>query len=170
MDKPERISELIEGQKLFDSTGYSLVKVTKDGKERWLELPIKSTGVAEYMDKLSGSAPRPPVIKRVVKKDSPEGKELGLTHDKLMQVFDTTDEAYVDALNRHNQDFNWRVAIFALDLAWKKSDGTEAKTFVEKKTILQSTGITWGHIEQVFKDVKNLTTVQEAKIDFLPES
>ena len=75
MQKPERISELIEGSKLFDSTGYSLLKITKKGNEKYLELPIKSTGVAEYMEELSGKAPRPPVIKRLIKKNSPVGKE-----------------------------------------------------------------------------------------------
>ena len=166
--KPERISELIEGRKLFDSNGYSLLKVTKDGKEKFLELPIKSTGVAEYMDQLSGKAPRPPVVKRVVKQNSPEGKQLGLARDKLTQVFDTTDEAYIDALEVHNQDFNWRVAIFALGINWKKADGKEAKTFAERKQILKTNDITWSHIEQIFTDVKLLTRIQEDQEDFLP--
>ena len=167
--KPERISELIEGAKLFDSSGFSLVKITKNGKEKFLELPIKSTGVADFMDQLSGKAPRPPVVKQHIKQNSPEGKELGLARDKLLQVFDATDEDYIDALEKHNQDFTWKVAIFALDLVWKKADGKEAKTFEEKKQVLKTNDITWAHIQQIFIDVKNLTQTQEADGDFLSD-
>ena len=168
--KPQRISELIEGEKLFDSSGFSLVKVTKQGKEVFIELQIKSTGVSEYMDHLSGKAPTPPVMKRVIKKKSKEGKELGLSHDKLMQVFDNTDETYIDALEEHNQDFNWKVVIFALALNWKKKDGSEAKTIEDKKQILKTNDITWSHIAQILQDVKDLTKTLEDGEDFLPES
>ena len=114
--KPTRISELIEGEKTFDSYGYSLVKITRDGEEKHLELPIKSTGVAEFQEELTGKAPRPPVKKEVIKKDSLEGKALGLDEDRLMQVFNNTDETYIDALSKHNQEFIWRIIVFALAL------------------------------------------------------
>lgn len=167
-NEPKRISELIEGDKLFDSSGFSLVKITIDGKEEFLELPIKSTGVAEFQEKLQGRAPRPPVKKELIKKDSKAGKELGLIHHKLMQVFDNTDEDYIDALEKHNQDFIWQIVVFALDIAWKKKDGAQAATFEEKKEILKSTGITGHHTDQIFKDVQKLTRIQEEQEDFLP--
>ena len=168
--KPQRISELVEGEKLFDSQGFSLVKTTKQGIEKMIELPIKSTGVSEYMEELEGKAPRPPVVKRVIKKGSKEGKELGLGHDKMLQVFDETDETYVDALNQHSQDFSWRVCIFALDLKWTKKDKSEGKSFEEKKEILKSNGITYHHTNQILKDVQSLTRIQEDGEDFLSEN
>jgi hypothetical protein len=167
-EQPKRISELIEGEKLFDSSGFSLVKVTKDGSEEFLELPIKSTGVAEFQEELQGKAPRPPVKKELIKKGSKEGKGLGLVHHKLMQVFDNTDENYIDALEKHNQDFIWQIVVFALDIAWKKKDGAQAATFEEKKGILKSTGITGHHTDQIFRDVQKLTRIQEEQEDFLP--
>ena len=174
--KPTRISELIEGEKTFDSYGFSLVKITHTeviegvgnvSVEQLLELPIKSTGVAEFQEELTGKAPRPPVKKEVIKKDSLDGKLLGLNEDRLMQVFDNTDEAYIDALEKHNQGFIWRIVVFALDIAWKKKDGTEAATFEEKKAILKSTGITGSHTDQIFKDVMALSRMQGAMEDFL---
>ena len=164
---PTRISELIEGEKTFDSYGFSLIKITRDGVEQLLELPIKSTGVAEFQEELTGKAPRPPVKKEVIKKDSPEGKALGLDEDRLMQVFDNTDEVYIDALEKHNQEFIWRIVVFALDIAWKKKDGIPVFTFEEKKAILKSTGITGSHTNQIFKDVMALSRVQGAMEDFL---
>ena len=167
--KPKRISELIEGSKLFDSSGFALVKVTKAGKEELLELPIKSTGVDELQERLSSKAPRPPVRREWVKKNSKEGRELGLSHDKLEQIFDNTDEDYINALEKHNQDFTWQTVIFALDLKLKKKDGSEATTFEEKKEVLRSNGLTVDHANQIFKDVQDLTKLQEDREDFLSE-
>ena len=166
----EVITELTEGANLFESHGYSIVKVTKGGVEKLLKLPIKSAGVADYMEKLRSRAPRPPVIFQVAKKDSPEGKELGFTHDRKIDVFDTTDERYIDALEKHNQDFNWAVAIFALDMPFRKSDGTEAGDVEEKKRILKSNGITWSQINRIFADVQALTLMAEERADFLPDN
>jgi len=167
---PRRISELVSGQKTFDSSGFSLVKVTKGGKAELLELPIKSTGVAEFQEELSGKAPKPPVKKELVRKDSKEGKSMGLSHDRLMQVFDTTDEAYIAALEKHTSDFVWQICVFALDVKWTKAGGSEAGTFEERKEILQTNGITGSHIDQIYKDVQNLTRIGEEEADFLPGS
>lgn len=162
------VSELIEGENLFDSRGYSIVKTTKAGVEAPRKLPIKSTGVAEFMERLGDKAPRPPVTFEFIKKNSPEGREMGLTHDRKVAVFDATDEKYVDALNHHNQEFSWQVAVFALDLKWVRKDGTEASTYEEKKQILRSNGITGHQINQIFDDVKALTAFEEGERDFLP--
>jgi len=168
--KPRRISELVEDEKLFDSTGFSLVKITKEGKEEFLELPIRSTGVDELQAELSGNAPKPPIKKVYIKKGSQEAKEMGLQHSKWEQVFDNTDEDYVTALEQHSNDFLWRTVIFALDLILKKKDGAEAKTFKEKKAVLKSNGITVAHANQIFSDVTKLTALQEDREDFLSGS
>lgn len=165
--KPKRISELIQGEKTFDSYGYALVKITRDGVEELLELPIKSTGVAEFQEELTGKAPRPPVKKEVIKKDSLEGKLLGLDEDRLMQVFDNTDDDYIDALEKHNQDFIWQIVVFALYISWKDKAGREVATFEEKKAILKSTGITSSHTDRIFKDVMALSRMTEVAEDFL---
>lgn len=166
----EVISELVENAEIFNSTGYSIVKVTRKGDTKKLKLPIKSTGVADYMERLSAKAPRPPVTKELIKKNSEEGKQLGIPHNQLIQIFDTTDEKYIERLERHNNDFTWRVAIFALDLDWKLSDGTVANDFESKKRILQSNKITMHHIEQIFRDVQDLTQFSEEREDFLSEN
>ncbi len=170
MDAPKLISELVEGENLFDSRGYSIVKVTKAGVAQELKLPIKSTGVAEFQEQLSGKAPRPPVKRELIKKNSPEGQMLGLTHDALRTVFDTTDEKYIDLLDRHNREFTWEVVVFALDVSWKKKDGSEVSTYEEKKKILQQNGITGNHTNQIFRDVQALTQLRRNQEDFLPES
>lgn len=169
--RPKRISELVEGANLFDSNGYSMVMITKDGVQEPQELPIRSTGVSEFMNELSEKAPRPPTRRVVIKQNSAQGRELGLARDRVEQVFDTTDEDYISALDKHNQEFNWRVVIFALNVpSWKMKDGSPAETFEDKKKILKTNNITWDHILKVFKDVKALTAMEEDREDFLPEN
>ena len=166
----ETISELIAEGALFDSRGFSIVKVTKDGISQSKKLPIKSTGVAEFQEKLSGKAPKPPRTFERIKKDSDEGRKMGLKHDQMMTVFDVTDDEYVNALEKHTQEFLWQIAIFALDLKWKKADGNEAKTFDEKKEILKSNGITGHHIDKIYNDVILLTQFAEDRQDFLSKN
>ena len=170
MDNLKTISELVENAGVFDSRGYSTIKVTKAGEQSLIRLPIKSAGVAEFQLELSNKAPRPPITKQFVKRGSKEGQALGLPHDTIVQVFDTTDEQYTDALEKHNEDFAWRVAVFALDLSWKKADGTEATTFEDKKKILQSNGITGHQRDKIYRDVGDLTKYAEDREDFLSES
>ncbi len=167
MDKIETISELVENQMLFESKGFSIVKVTRNGVEGPLRLPIKSTGVAEYQDKLSQKAPRPPVTNRFTKRNSEEGKALGLSHDTIVRVIDTADESYLDALEAHTRDFTWRIAVFALDISWKKADGTMAESYEEKLAILKTNGLTGHHLDQIYLDIENLTRWSEDREDFL---
>jgi hypothetical protein len=166
----ELISQLVEGENLFDSRGYSVVKVTKEGEEKFLKIPIKSTGVAEFERQLAGTAPRPPVKHEVIKADSPEGQLLGLKKDALRAVFDAADEKYVDALDRHNREFTWKVAVFGIDVEWKRRDGALVTDLEEKKAILQANGISSHQINRIFKDLRNLTRLREDQEDFLPES
>jgi hypothetical protein len=166
----ERISELVEGAALFDSRGYSTLKVTKDGQSKLIKIPIKSTGVAEFQEKLSSQAPKPPVIAKFYRKGSPEAKALGSNQDVKAIEFDFTDPEYIEANDKHTAEWPWRVCIFAIDLPWKKSDGTVAETYEEKKRILQSNGITGHHIDKLLTDVTNLTKIAEDQEDFLSES
>ncbi len=166
----QTISELVENQAIFASTGYSVVKITIGGKAMARRLPIKSTGVAEYQQKLSSQAPRPPAVERMIKADSDLGKALGLSRDEARMVFDATDEKFVNAQDEHNRDFAWRVAVFALDIKWTRSDGSEARTYEEKRDILKRAGITGHQIDCIYRDIQKLTKFTEEEIDFLSES
>ena len=166
----EVISELVEGAMIFESRGYSVIKVTRGGEEKPLKIPIKSTGVAEYQEELSQKAPRPPVVKEFIKKGSPEGRALGLPHDQITLVFDTTDEKYINAQEKHLQDFTWRVAAFAIDASLKMADGNVAESVDDKIKVLKSNRITGHHIDQIVEDVRALTKWSEDREDFLSES
>ena len=166
----EIITELVEGDSVFESHGYAEVKVTRGGKAKKIRLPIKSSGVAEFREKLAAKAPRPPTTFEMIRKGSEEGRALGLKHHQKAIVFDLTDEAYIDAMEKHNQDFTWRVAVFALDLSWKKKDGTIAETYEEKKKMLQDAGLTGFQLADFMNAVNELTQFSEEQEDFLSDS
>lgn len=161
------VSELVDGGKFFESHGYSIVKVTRAGEVEHVKLPIKTTGIAEYQETLRGKAPRPPQTFKLVKKDSREGRVMGLAHDQMMIVFDTTDEKFVDAMEAHNQDFSWRICVFALDMVFKDLQGNPVESYEDKKRILQNNGITDHQSMQIFNDVQALTQMDEVNADFL---
>jgi len=165
--KVETVSALLEGERIFASSGYAHVKVTRGGEEIMLRLPIKSNGVDEYMEKLAELAPAPPVVQKMVKKDSDEGRAMGLAADGPVQMFDLTDEAYMEKLKAHNQDFIWRVVIFALAMEFKTKTGQPVDDFETKKAILKSNGITWAHATQINADVQQLTAFDREREDFL---
>lgn len=163
----EAITSLVEDGALFECSGYARVKVTRSGEEKILRLPIKSTGVQEFMDQLAELAPQPPVISKMIEKDSEMGRSLGLAADGPVQMFDLTDEAYIEKLRRHNQDFIWRVVIFALAMDFKNKDGVAVEDFEAKKKVLESNGITWEQANQIYADVGKLTRFAEEREDFL---
>ena len=163
----ETITELIEGESVFESHGYAEVKVTRKGKAQKIKLPIRSHGVSEFQEKLAARAPKPPTTFEMIRKGSDEGKAMGLKHHQKAIVFDLTDETYIDAKEKHDQDFTWRVAVFALDLSWKKKDGKKADSYEEKRYILQSAGLTMYQMGDIMKAVNELTMFAEGQEDFL---
>jgi len=163
----QSVSELVAGGSLFESRGYSVVKVTKAGKERLLNLPIKSTGVAEYEQKLRGNEPKPPQTFERIKKTSPEGRAMGLPHDMMMIVANSQDPAFVNELAEFNRELGWKIAVFALDLAFKDKNGNSVEDLDQKKKILQDNGITDHQSFQIFNDVQDLTRIAEEQADFL---
>jgi len=165
--KPEVVSELVAGQKLFESWGHSTVKVTRDGKAAELNLPIRSKGVSEYEEILKDKAPEPPKTYKMIKKDSEAGMAAGLKHDQMMITYDAADEKYIEALGEHNIEYFWRVVIFAIDMPFRDKNGDLVTDYEGKKKILQSNGVAGHHINKMFQDIKNLTNLTEEEADFL---
>lgn len=163
----ERITKLVAGEAIFHSTGTSYVKVTIAGVEKPLALPIKSAGLAEFMSELSQSTPKPPVKREFIRKKSDEGKAAGLKRDQWVEILDIADDAYQEALEQYQDDFTWRVVCYALDIEFRRQDGSVLTDFQEKKQVLKGSGISGHQLDQIFKDVRALTKRSEGDADFL---
>lgn len=163
----ERVAAIAEGEELFHSRGASLVKVTRGGETRLLEIPIRTAGVGELMEDLARRSPRPPVKREWIRKDSPEGRALKLHQDRLVQLLDLADEGYVRALADHERAFVWAVAVQALDVAFHDAHGRPVDDPERKKAILQAAGLTADHLAKILGDVRRLTRLAEEEEDFL---
>jgi len=160
------VSELIADSRCFVSTGYARIKTTQQGKEKILKIPIKTAGIEDLVEALSMEAPRPPVITKLVEKDSEHGKMLGLEKDENIQMFDYTDENYVMALDKHNRDFNYRVIVASLDVDIK-DNGHNLTDYNQKRDALIRMGITGHQIDAFIKAIGDLTRYNQERTDFL---
>jgi len=164
------IEELKEGNSLFQSRGHSLLKVTHDGQEKRLRIPIKSTGVTELMEEMRAKAPKPPVINKVIHPDDPAFKELGLSRKQHVKTFDLTDESYIEATEKHNQEIGIKLMLKGIDVPIKDKEGNIVEDRDKKMTILRDMGLTAPHFTQIIRDITSLTEWQEAEEnDFLQD-
>lgn len=163
----QRITRLVSGDHIFTSTGATILKVTHNGDEKLIELPIRSIGVADLLEDLAESTPRPPVKREFVKAKSDEGKILGLKSDKYVQHHDFTDEGYQAEIRKYNDDYRWRLVCHALDIELIDHDGNPITDMNKKKELLKQSGITGHHLDQIMSDVRALTQRAEEDADFL---
>ena len=163
----QRLTAIVDGDELFHSRGLSVVKVTRDGQTALLEIPIRSAGVSELMDELSRRAPRPPVKRELVRRDSPEGRALRLSRDTVVRMPDLSDESYQQALAGHEREFVWAVAVQALDLKFKDRQGGAVDDPERKRQMLQAAGLTREQLARIVRDVRDLTRLADEETDFL---
>ena len=169
MDDAEEVdvSELVDGDDVFLSTGKSKVKVTKDGKVRALVFKIKSSGVADLVDKFNKKAPKAPVHKEIVEPNSEIGKQLGLRQKKWVRMPDLADPDYIEALNKHNQDLGMAILLQGLDVVFKDKHGNVVTDSDEKIKIMKEQNMTGHQFTQIINDIQDLTRWnEEATEDF----
>jgi len=168
MDKSAPVlTEFVVGKTSFLSRGFSVIKLTDDGEEKLLKLPIKSIGIVALQEELRKDEPRPPEKTIVIKVDSPQGKALSLDRDTPVISLDMSDREYLQALEQYRRDLMWRTAVMALDIIFRDTDGKEITDPARIKEALQASGITGHHLDQIIIDVNGLTARREARADFL---
>ena len=160
-----KITELIEGNAIFESKGISKVKVTKDGTAKALVFPIRSTGVSELIDSFTAQAPKPPIINQVVAPDSEIGKQLGLQQKRHVKTFDLTDKSYLEAKEQYDRDLGLAVMLQGLDIPIKDKAGNEIAERDKKLEVLRSLGMTGNQFMQIAADIQNLTKWKEDQED-----
>ena len=162
-----KISKIIQGKTSFLSRGFVSLRVITDGKETQVDLPIKSIGLIELQEKLEEESPKPKSKMELVKKDSDIGKQMGLEEDTPMRIFDLTDDEYLKAVGEFQQDYLWRTAVHALDVEFEDENGEVITEYADKKKVLQATGISGHHLDEIVNAVTALTKAREARADFL---
>ena len=76
--EPRLVTRLVVGERIFESTGYVIIKTTHQGVPEYLKLPIKSAGIAEVLDRMKVDEPKPPARQQMVKGDTDVGRFFGV--------------------------------------------------------------------------------------------
>jgi len=184
------IERLRAGEQPFLAWGYSLLKrkeafTEADGsiieEEFELAVPIKSIGVAETMERIARKAPTPPITKQYIKVDSDEGRGLGLKIPRIVEVENLTDPAYKEQMQAHGRwaMYNMILTGLAMDVEDKDPDGkpvlvvksndnrSATQILDEDKAIaiLKSQGLSNEQFEQLYEDIKALTSREKERVD-----
>lgn len=169
--KTINLEELVDGNRIFDSNGVSYIKVTRNGEVLKLAVPIRSTGVAEAIDQFErDQRPTPPKKRIIIKPSDDLGKELKITRNEFVSVFDMTDEAYLKDVVKYERDLGLKVLLLGIAIPMKGKDGKEITDDNEKLNVLRTMGITGDQVGQLVKDIRNLTRWEEKReSDFLAE-
>jgi len=170
----KKISSLRRGQKVFQSTGLSELKVTTYNQESnqieivCLEIPIKSTGISELIDAFNEKAPKPPAINKLVEADSEIGKELGLTKKNAIKIFDLTDPTYLKQKEAHDSKLGIAIVMKGMDLQIEDEQGEVITDDEEKIKVMKEMGLSGEHFTQLVNDISSLTKWnQDEKENFL---
>jgi len=163
------LDQLMEGNNIFESKGISYLKVTYKGQAKRIAIPIKSSGVSEMIDEFEREKkPMPPKKRELIKKDSDMGKEMRLSKNEWVFVFDFTDETYLSETEKYQRDLGLKVVMMGIDLPIKDREGNDIMDDNRRLQILKDMGLTGEHLSQLVKDIQALTQWQEDREnDFL---
>ena len=163
MSEMKTIESFIDVDNIFESTGYSIIRITKNGKPENMRIPITTKGVDELRRRLGKEAPFPPVVIRTVAAGSDEAERLGIDEDCEVKTFDYTEKEYRDKLKDHGERVMWETVIQGLNVVWP----AECTGMEDKKNLLIKKGITDNQAVKLFNDIAGLTLFQEGREDFL---
>lgn len=157
------ITEFVEGDSIFSSSGISKVKVTKNGVSKILKIPIQSTGVSELIDTFREKEPKPPKVQSFVTPESDVGKALGITKKNAVWHFDLTDEKYLKAKEEHDSNLGMAILMKGLAVEIKDKDKNVVIEFNKKIQILKSMGMSGDQFSQMVRDIQDLTRWTEVE-------
>jgi hypothetical protein len=181
------ITRLKAGEQPFLAWGYSYLKGTeivedpdKPGKfiaeEVEFVVPIKSVGVSEVTDRIARKAPVAPMIRDRITPGSEDGKALGLTHPKMVDRENFTDETYKEELRKHQQRTVYAAVLAGLamdvfdgDNLVVQANGHNQPTKILNEDraieILKEQGISNAQFDQLYADIQQLTTKERERVD-----
>ncbi len=162
-----RLAKLRVGERVFESRGYSLIKVTREGRVELLEVPISSRRVREALEEARHREPKPPKKRAFVQPDSEEGRAMGLTRPTCLTMPDSSDEGYLKEREAFWKRLGHTLIAAGLDLSIEDEEGREIREPEEKIEALYGMGITDEQLFKLSEDIKDLTRLSEEEEAFL---
>jgi hypothetical protein len=170
-----RLTTLSANTDVFKAQGYSVVKAAQrvGSKKviRLLQLPIKSSGVAEVIEQYKAHEPKPPSHNVLVEPGDPVGRQLKLSAKKWVEMPNFNDEKYQKDLERYQTDMAFSIILQGLDIPLCDAEGKELTDRDAKITMLRGLGLSSEQFEQIVADIRGLTQMsEEDKVAFFDES
>lgn len=162
-----KLTEFVMGETSFVSNGVVELKLTVDGKEKILPVPIKSIGVIESQEAIDRNRPQPPSKLETIKKNSEAGRLLGLEEDEIRRVTDYADADFVAQMRQHTEKMLWAAILPGLDVMFKDTAGKTVDDPAVKRAALEGAGITGHHLDELAAAIRDLTKKSERTADFL---
>jgi len=164
--KVTKLAQIVAGKTSLLAKGLVTLKVG----EKDITLPIKSVGIVDVKQIEKETLPAPPTKTIKVEKGSVYDTQFHIPVDDLITVHNSTDIDYLEAYAEHATQYYWQTAIQGLDIQWYESDEKTLVTeFSRKKEILEETGITDYHVDQIVSAVNELVGYREERADFLSD-
>ena len=169
LEEVVRIIDNIDEDFKLSSWGYtSRLKITQGKKKEYIQLRIKSVGVADVIEETSKGMPRPPIQNIYYKKGTPEAQGFNSKIDVLVKVIDEGNEDYQRMMEEHNRKSGQIIVLsgLAYDLTWDgavvlEGTNTEKPNHIvdQEKAILalRRIGISGSHYSQILRDIRGLT-------------
>jgi hypothetical protein len=159
----ERITQLVVGDRIFESTGKSRVRVTRDGVPKDLEFVIRSAGIAEMLEQMQKDAPKPPARMQMVRWDSEVGRALNVARgtSKPYYMGDLSDPEYLEKVEAHNRKTMFATINRSLVVDFVDKEGRPVQT----TDALQTMGLTLGHFQKINLDIERLTQRDEEETE-----
>jgi len=161
------LTKFVVGETSFLSRGVSKIKMIIDGKETVVPIPIRSISLIELRQELARNEPQPKEKLVVVKKDTVQGKAMGLEEDTAVLALDYADPEYRKRLDAHGQEMTWRTIAQAVDMEFVDKDGNVITDIERKIDALKMSNLSGHQIDQILTDIASLTKRREARADFL---
>lgn len=158
------LTELVEGDDVFNSRGYSNVKVTKDGEVVSVRIPIKSTGITELIEEFRKKEPKPPSVPILINKDSDEGKQMRLTRNEWVRMPDLTDKKYVEQKEQYEGDLGIAILAKGIAIPFVDKNGKPVEDQSEKVRLLKDKGLSSDQFAQIVEDIRALTQWSEKEL------
>ncbi len=165
----EVITSLREGEPIFQCRGIAKVKVGK----RIRPIPVRSVDMEQIVKALASKRPKPPTKDVLIKANSSQGRELGLTKNKYIIASNEADEAYQESLQEYNAELGYLVILNGLDTKLEDKNGKVVWDPADKKRqdkdealrILRGMGMTGWQFSQISDEIRNLTKFEEEEME-----
>lgn len=153
----------------FQSDGSSILKVTRKGQVELIELPIRSQGIGELIERFQKSQPVPPSTKEFIKQDSEVGRSMGLNRDKWVLMPNSSDPGYQQAMVQWQLDMTYAIVMQALNVTITDEDGSvvynpddPSKQNSERAVqLMKKMGFTQAHFSTIATDAQELTVLSD---------